>query len=89
MNIGKVTFDCYDTAGQEKFGRLHDGYYEGTDAAIIMFDVTQSSSYKSVGRWYADITRVCKNIPVVLCGNKVDDSVKRQVILWLVCHNSR
>jgi GTPase SAR1 family protein len=25
-NCGKVRFECWDTAGQEKFGGLRDGY---------------------------------------------------------------
>jgi GTP-binding nuclear protein Ran len=51
---------------------LRDGYYIGGHAAIIMFDVTARVTYKSVPHWFKDLTRVCENIPIVLCGNKVD-----------------
>jgi len=71
-NLGNVIFNCWDTAGQEKFGGLRDGYYIGGQAAIIMFDVTARVTYKSVPHWYKDLIRVCENIPIVLCGNKVD-----------------
>jgi GTP-binding nuclear protein Ran len=37
-----------------------------------MFDVTARVTYKSVPHWYKDLVRVCENIPIVLCGNKVD-----------------
>lgn len=37
-----------------------------------MFDVTSRITYKSVPNWYRDLTRVCENIPIVLCGNKVE-----------------
>lgn len=37
-----------------------------------MFDVTNRLSYKNVPNWHRDIVRVCDNIPIVLCGNKVD-----------------
>merc|ERR1739848_976198 len=30
------------------------------------------NSYKNVPIWHRDLTRVCENIPIVLCGNKVD-----------------
>jgi GTP-binding nuclear protein Ran len=40
--------------------------------AIIMFDVTSRTTYKNVPTWHRDITRVCEDIPIVLCGNKVD-----------------
>jgi len=71
-NLGPVIFNCWDTAGQEKFGGLRDGYYIGGNAAIIMFDVTARVTYKSVPLWYKDLVRVCEKIPIVLCGNKVD-----------------
>jgi GTP-binding nuclear protein Ran len=71
-DLGQVIFNCWDTAGQEKFGGLRDGYYIGGQAAIIMFDVTARVTYKSVPHWHKDLTRVCENIPIVLCGNKVD-----------------
>jgi len=71
-NLGPVIFNCWDTAGQEKLGGLRDGYYIGGQAAIIMFDVTARVTYKSVPHWHKDLVRVCENIPIVLCGNKVD-----------------
>lgn len=42
------------------------------NAAIIMFDVTSRMTYKNVPQWHRDLVRVCENIPIVLCGNKVD-----------------
>jgi hypothetical protein len=37
-----------------------------------MFDVTSRLTYKNVPYWHRDLCRVCENIPIVLCGNKVD-----------------
>eukprot|EP00178_Gracilaria_changii_P027639 TRINITY_DN8980_c0_g1_i1.p1 TRINITY_DN8980_c0_g1~~TRINITY_DN8980_c0_g1_i1.p1 ORF type:complete len:244 (+),score=50.21 TRINITY_DN8980_c0_g1_i1:70-801(+) len=71
-NRGAIRFNVWDTAGQEKFGGLRDGYYIQGQAAIIMFDVTSRTTYKSVGNWHKDLVRVCDNIPIVLAGNKVD-----------------
>lgn len=71
-NRGMIVYNVWDTAGQEKFGGLRDGYYIGGQCAIIMFDVTSRITYKSVPNWHKDLVRVCENIPIVLCGNKVD-----------------
>ena len=71
-NRGPIRFNCWDTAGQEKFGGLRDGYYIQGQCAIIMFDVTSRVTYKNVPNWHRDLVRVCENIPIVLCGNKVD-----------------
>lgn len=71
-NFGEIKFEVWDTAGQEKFGGLRDGYYINGQCGIIMFDVTSRITYKNVPNWHRDLIRVCENIPVVLCGNKVD-----------------
>eukprot|EP01123_Difflugia_compressa_P015014 TRINITY_DN822_c0_g1_i2.p1 TRINITY_DN822_c0_g1~~TRINITY_DN822_c0_g1_i2.p1 ORF type:complete len:219 (-),score=39.53 TRINITY_DN822_c0_g1_i2:201-857(-) len=71
-NYGVITFNVWDTAGQEKFGGLRDGYYIAGQCGIIMFDVTNRMTYKNVPNWHRDIVRVCENIPIVICGNKVD-----------------
>ena len=69
---GLIRFNVWDTAGQEKFGGLRDGYYINGNCAIIMFDVTSRVTYKNVPNWHRDLARVCSQIPIVLCGNKVD-----------------
>jgi GTP-binding nuclear protein Ran len=71
-NYGSICFNVWDTAGQERFGGLRDGYYVQGQCGIIMFDVTSRITYKNVPNWHRDLTRVCENIPIVLCGNKVD-----------------
>lgn len=71
-NFGPIIFNVWDTAGQEKFGGLRDGYYIQGACAIIMFDVTSRITYKNVPNWYRDIDRICEKIPIVLVGNKVD-----------------
>jgi len=76
-NRGPICFNTWDTAGQEKLGGLRDGYYINGQCAIIMFDVTSRVTYQSVPNWHKDLVRVCDNIPIVLCGNKVDVKVRR------------
>ncbi|KAF7305039.1 GTP-binding nuclear protein [Mycena kentingensis (nom. inval.)] len=75
-NFGTICFNVWDTAGQEKFGGLRDGYYIQGQCGIIMFDVTARITYKNVPNWHRDLERVCENIPIVLCGNKVDVKVR-------------
>ena len=78
-NRGLIVFNVWDTAGQENFGGLRDGYYVQGQCAIIMFDVTSRITYKNVPGWHKDLIRVCDNIPIVLCGNKVDAVRERKV----------
>ncbi|CCW70946.1 unnamed protein product [Phytomonas sp. Hart1] len=88
-NRGKICFNCWDTAGQEKFGGLRDGYYIEGQCAIIMFDVTSRNTYKNVPNWYRDITRVCDNIPIVLVGNKVDCADRQVKAKMITFHRKR
>jgi GTP-binding nuclear protein Ran len=72
-NHGPVIFDVWDTAGQEKFGGLRDGYYIQAKCGIIMFDLTARVTYKNVPTWHRDLVRVTgESIPIVLVGNKMD-----------------
>lgn len=52
QNYGGIQFDVWDTAGQEKFGGLRDGYYINGQCGIIMFDVTSRITYKNVPNWH-------------------------------------
>uniref|UniRef100_A0A4W5KPL2 GTP-binding nuclear protein Ran n=1 Tax=Hucho hucho TaxID=62062 RepID=A0A4W5KPL2_9TELE len=98
-NRGAIKYNVWDTAGQEKFGGLRDGYYiqgknglhtvcnEPAQCAIIMFDVTSRVTYKNVPNWHRDLVRVCENIPIVLCGNKVD--IKDRKVKVIITHFSK
>ncbi|KAJ4766886.1 GTP-binding nuclear protein [Rhynchospora pubera] len=87
-NCGKIRFYCWDTASQENSRIPRDIYYIRSQCAIIMFDLTARLSYKNVPTWHRDLSRMCDNIPVVLCGNKVDVK-KRQVKAKMVTFHRR
>lgn len=88
-NRGPIKFNCWDTAGQEKFGGLRDGYYIQGECAIIMFDVTSRITYRDVPNWHRDLVRVCDNIPIVLCGNKVDIKDRKVKAKQIVFHRKK
>ena len=67
-----LKINVWDTAGQEHFGGLRDGYYIGATCGMIMFDVTSKLTYRNVPNWHRDLIRIAESIPIVLCGNKVD-----------------
>jgi len=88
-NRGYICFNVWDTAGQERFGGLRDGYYIQGDCAIIMFDVTSRITYRSVPNWHRDLVRVCENIPIVLCGNKIDVKDRKVKPKQIVYHRKK
>lgn len=89
-NRGPIRFNVWDTAGQEKFGGLRDGYYIQGECAIIMFDVTMKQTYTNVQNWHRDLTRVCdETIPIVLCGNKVDANDRKVKARAITFHRKK
>ena len=74
-----ISFNIWDTAGQEKFGGLRVGYWIGADAFILMFDLTSKSSFRSIYNYIRDLNRESfyKNKPIIVCGNKCDLKEKR------------
>lgn len=71
---GYIKFDVLEVAGQEKIHPEYcqKFYYQGADAAIIMFSVDSRLTYRNVANWYRDIKIACGDIPIVIVGNKVD-----------------
>lgn len=59
------------------------------ECAIIMFDVTSRVTYKNVPNWHRDLVRVCENIPIVLCGNKVDIKDRKVKAKAIVFHRKK
>ena len=88
-NFGQILFNVWDTAGQEKFGGLRDGYYIQGQCAIIMFDVTSRATYKNVPNWHKDLVRICEEIPIVLVGNKVDVKDRKVKVKEITFHRKK
>ncbi|XP_012861119.1 GTP-binding nuclear protein Ran-like [Echinops telfairi] len=88
-NREPIKFNGWDTAGQEKCGGLRDGYYIQAQCAIVMFDVTPKVAYKNVPDWHRDPVRVCDNIPIVLCGNKVGIKDRKVKATSIVFHRNK
>ncbi|CAD0091516.1 unnamed protein product [Aureobasidium vineae] len=89
LGFTTIQFDVWDTAGQEKFGGLRDGYYINGQCGIIMFDVTSRITYKNVPNWHRDLVRVCENIPIVLTGNKVDVKERKVKAKTITFHRKK
>ena len=86
---GRIKFNVWDTAGQEKLSGLRDGYYIGAHCAILMFDVCSRITYKNVPKWYKDLIRVCDNIPICLVGNKVDVKDRKVKAKQIIFHRKK
>jgi small GTP-binding protein len=69
----KVRLSIWDTAGQERFRTLTNAYYRGAHGVVIMYDITNRSSFLNVPGWITDTREYgSANTKMVLVGNKVD-----------------
>ncbi|TKR92292.1 hypothetical protein L596_006975 [Steinernema carpocapsae] len=50
----KVTVQLWDTAGQERFQSLGSSFFRGSDGVILVYDVTNAKSFKSLEHWKDD-----------------------------------
>ena len=72
-NGSTVKAQIWDTAGSEKFRAITTAHYRKSVGALIVFDLTQRSSYNSVQRWIQEIKEhVEPSIIIMLVGNKLD-----------------
>lgn len=75
----KVKLVIWDVAGQPSFRQVRRHYYSGAHGALLVFDVSEPSSFMTLRNWYSDFRRIVPNGAVVLIGNKVDLAEKRMV----------
>ncbi|KAJ6249055.1 ras and ef-hand domain-containing protein [Anaeramoeba flamelloides] len=79
IEIGEreVKLKIWDTAGQERFQSLTPLYYRGAKGALIVYDITNSGSYKRAKEWIRElIENGEQDAKIVLVGNKTDLETK-------------
>jgi len=76
-----IIMDIWDTAGQERYNSLVPMYYKGSDAAIVVFDITSEQSFSKAEYWITELQTQTKTkqMLIVLAGNKVDMEDERRV----------
>ena len=76
----KIKLNIWDTAGQEKSGKIIKQYYRDSYGALIVFDLTNKQSFDNIKKWIKELK---ENSPkdIVYCygGNKSDLIEERTV----------
>ena len=77
----RITFDIWDTAGQEKYRALAKVYYKSANAVILVYDITTPESFKVMKEyWYEQVKEVdTDNFIIAIAANKSDLYEERQV----------
>ncbi len=68
-----IRFVLWDMSGQTHFKRFRSRFYSGTSGAIIVYDLTNASSYRNVQTWMKECQdNIHKSVPMIILGNKAD-----------------
>ena len=67
-----VKLSIWDMAGQDRFQVIRTGFYRGSRAAALVYDVTDPESLSSLPRWHTEIMGAIQKQPFVVVGNKTD-----------------
>ncbi len=69
----KVILNIWDIAGQERWIRMRNRYYNGTQGAVIVGDLSRKRTFENIEKfWYPDLKVHNLLIPIILIGNKHD-----------------
>ena len=75
----ELKLKLWDTAGQERFKSVSVKNLRYSQAAIVVFDLTDKESFDKVTDWLKEIRDFSDKMPVGLFGNKSDLADKRAV----------
>uniref|UniRef100_A0A7S1ZFV3 Ras-related protein Rab-21 n=1 Tax=Trieres chinensis TaxID=1514140 RepID=A0A7S1ZFV3_TRICV len=71
----KAVLSIWDTAGQERYRSLGPIYYRDAEGAVLVYDVTDSSTFERVRDWIRELRAMVGDedkICLVIVGNKID-----------------
>ncbi|CAN8237390.1 unnamed protein product [Cochlearia groenlandica] len=77
----RIKLQIWDTAGQERFRTITTAYYRGAMGILLVYDVTDESSFNNIRNWMKNIEQhASNNVNRILVGNKADmDESKRAI----------
>ena len=73
----KFNISLFDTAGQEKFRAVTLNYYKGAHGILLLYDISDKSSFENIKTWIDSIRNTLgktKDVKyaIILMGNKLD-----------------
>ena len=78
FNEYNVKLNVWDTSGQERFKSLTQTFFKGAQGVLIVYDITDSSSFEGLDEWIKNVEKFCpENAKIVLVGNKCDLEERR------------
>lgn len=79
INEEKIIVTIFDSAGHERFRKIAESHYKGSNGLIFVYDITDLKSFDIVSQWLQNIFSEKNQIEVLLIGNKNDLADSRQI----------
>lgn len=78
--VSHISATLQDTVGQERFHSLFPSYYRGAHGVILVYDVTNKSTFTKLDIWLKEMDTYFSgtNVVKMLVGSKIDE-----VRVWL------
>eukprot|EP01089_Gocevia_fonbrunei_P014867 TRINITY_DN4196_c0_g1_i1.p1 TRINITY_DN4196_c0_g1~~TRINITY_DN4196_c0_g1_i1.p1 ORF type:complete len:205 (+),score=42.46 TRINITY_DN4196_c0_g1_i1:261-875(+) len=75
-----LSLTIMDTSGLEKFRSVTSSYYRKANGVVIVYDITDDTSFHNVDNWMKEIRLYARSkIATALVGNKLESADKRTV----------
>ncbi len=74
-----VDLNIWDIAGHSKFQDIRKIFYEGANAFLLLYDITNESSFEETSYWADDLGKIIGDQYGILLGNKRDLGKQRVV----------
>ena len=76
-----LSFEIWDTAGQEKYRSLAKMFFKDAAVALIVYDITNKKSFEEIKAYWMDLVKENgpKKVIMYIVGNKIDLSEKEVV----------
>ena len=70
--LGPVKIHTWDLAGQPHWASVREGFYIGSHAMALVFDVSKPESIRNLPEWVNECRLKAPGIPVIIVANKID-----------------
>lgn len=73
INDENLNVTIYDSAGHERFRKITEVQYKGSDGLVLVYDITDSKSFDWIIEWIDKLkSENIPNMEIILIGNKID-----------------
>ncbi|MHA1271332.1 MAG: Rab family GTPase [Candidatus Helarchaeota archaeon] len=75
----EISLVVWNLTGQDKYKNIQKRHLEGVSGVLLLFDLTNKSSFEKLPNWLEFIGLYIPNIPIILVGTKADLFYEKEI----------